>query len=144
MVMDKEVIPLSGEVVVDKSFDGETPVFERTGTILYLDDVSEGNLYAGAEVAFENPVPVYDDSDKMIGFADLSVSGKAVDAHCFLDYHTPERLSIETASEKIYPSLVAQEQLIEMDDGKWHVMYSLINSIQLLKVPQPDSRILPL
>lgn len=121
----------------------ETPVYTCNGTVLYLDDEnqSNGDLYAGAEVAFENPVPVKDDAGKLIGFADLSVVGKAVEAQCFLDYHTPERLSIETSSEKLYPSLVAQETLIKMDDDNWHIMYILIKGITLTRNPQPDSRI---
>ncbi len=142
--MDNENLnlPVSGDVSFDRILE-ESPVFTCSGTVLYLDDEnrSNGDLYAGAEVAFENPVPVKDDSGKLIGFADLTVVGKVVEAQCFLDYHTPERLSIETSSEKLYPSLVAQETLIQMDDGQWHIIYVLIKGLSITREQHPNNRI---
>lgn len=144
--MDSEITPLVGELPADRIISEPTPVYVCNGTILYLDDknTSSGDFYSGAEIAYENPVPVKDDTGKLIGFADLSVDSNAVEAKFFLDYHTPERLSIETSSEKLYPSLSAQEQLMEMEDNHWHIIYMLIDEIVLTKNPQPDSRILPL
>lgn len=143
--MNNEISPISGDVLVDKVLE-ESPVYTCNAVILFLDNNNgvNGDYYAGAEVAFENPVPVYDDNRKLIGCADLSVEGRAVEAKCFLNYHTPERLSIQSASEKIYPSITANEVLIKKDDDNWHVVYLLIEDVTLTRDAQSDKRILPL
>lgn len=142
MSTDNEVAPLpkTGERVIDEE---STKTFRCEAVVLYLDDEDGKYLYEGAEAHFENPVPVFNSEHKRIGAAALSVEGKVVKAEIFLDYHTPERLNIETKSVPVYAHINAYEAM-DNSTGRWRCTDTNIVAIDLDSTPTPDKRIDPI
>lgn len=55
----------------------------------------------------ESPALVRNSEGAVIGVANLAVAGRVLEAELYLDYHTPERLLIETKSGKLYLEMKA-------------------------------------
>lgn len=124
----------------DRIIDGdEVKTFHRKATMMVLDDKVSGDRFEGCEIEVENPVPVKVD-DKVIGYATIYVEGKDLVADFFLDYHTPERLSIETKSEALYPY---PTMLTAMDnsEGVWRTCAATIVEVLLIPRKPYDTRI---
>jgi hypothetical protein len=54
------------------------------------------------EVRSESPVPIFDESKRLLGFAVMSVESGLAVATCAMDRATPERLDIESASRNYW------------------------------------------
>jgi len=116
----------------DRVIDGdEVKTFQRKAIVLYLDTVF-GDRYQEADIYFENPVPVRDHENNIVGWATLHREGKVLEAEFFLDYHNPIRLDIE-AGNKWYPTL---DGIFFTSTTKLHVMYGGINQIVLKRGPE--------
>lgn len=76
-------------------------------------------------------LPVKDEEDKTIGYASVEVRKNKLIASCTLDYHTPERLLIETG-EKLY----LQPTWIFTDYPKNGYVLEQITIVQGEPVPQ--------
>lgn len=65
---------------------------------VYLLGSTSEMSFAGARIEYLNPLPVYDDTGKLIGGANVSCepSGGKLRADLVFDYAIPERLDIET------------------------------------------------
>lgn len=92
---DEPIGTLEGPSAIDRVIDETTAkTFNITAVLAELDNA--------VKVQFENPVPVKNEDGKLIGFATLHRSGHRVLGELFIDYATPERLTIETKAEKLY------------------------------------------
>jgi hypothetical protein len=66
--------------------------------------IQKKNLLWGVEFRAENPVPIYNDSDKLIGFASVSDELKSGLIQAAIDPATPERLDLETNAKPYWLS----------------------------------------
>jgi hypothetical protein len=148
---EETVGDLDGEIPVERVIDGDQVKLYRTRQVVaYLD----GPVYdfGAASVTFgENPIPVYTDEMKKIGFAQVSIVRRGSDgvrhivADIAIDYATEERLLAETQSEKLYPRVFGQMRVAAMplfDFFQPITPLSLrIDGIQLSRVRTRDERI---
>lgn len=144
--MNDDINPLPEQIEIERVIDGnETKTYECKGTVLMLDNNVAGDRYKGCEVGFTNPVPVKSDDGTLIGHCVLEVVGRRVEGHFFLNYHTPERLELETKDlgVKLYPEITAQEA-IDTSVSPWVVAYCHIDEIRLTSAEPFDLRIEPL
>ncbi len=99
----------------EKVFDETSArTFDRMGALVAILDESDrqdGMEFNGVEVDFANPIPVMREgtyvnpkSGDILGSANVWVEGDKVYADVFLDYASPERLTIE-AGGKLIPAL---------------------------------------
>src|SRR5688572_30335510 len=97
---DQEPIgDVSGEIAFDKVINlNDVKLFRRKAVVAYL----EGAVYdfGPASVSFDNPVPVFDDDDKKLGYAVLKKEGNRLIADISIDYQCEERLLIENGDVK--------------------------------------------
>ena len=56
----------------------------------------------GLEGRASGPVPIFDDTGKIIGFATITNEAGVVVANCAIDPGTPERLDLETGSRSYW------------------------------------------
>ena len=54
------------------------------------------------------PTPIYNDDDRLIGFASVINEAGAIVAECAIDPSTPERLDLETGARKYYMDAALQ------------------------------------
>lgn len=123
--------------------DEDTKTYEMKATLLILDDKVPGNKYEGAEMYWENPVQVLDSEERVIGAATIFRDGKRIEAELFIDYSTPERLTIETQTGKLHahPSIL---EAMDNSEGEWRVIFGNIKNVIISGHMQPDDRIVPL
>jgi hypothetical protein len=76
-------------------------VFNIKADILHRDSILFKNEKTVIEVS--SPVPVHNDENEVIGSASLCIEKDSVVADIYLDPATPERLSLETGSQKLWP-----------------------------------------
>lgn len=111
--------------------------------VLHLDDEDGVFLYEGAEVHFENPVPVLNSESKRVGAATLSVDGKAVKAEMVIDRDSPEHKAIMGMTPPTFAHINAFEAM-DNSEGRWRCASTNIVAIDLDPTPTPDNRIPPL
>jgi hypothetical protein len=147
---EESVGKLEGELEVERVISGEVvKLFRHKGTVAYLD----GPVYdfGATTVAFkENPVPVTDDSNKRIGFAQLTLTrnergARYVVADITIDYATETRLLAETGEIKLYPRLFGTMRFaaIPLFDFQQPLTptYLRLDGIQISRLPPNDIRV---
>lgn len=72
-----------------------------------------------ASVSWPSPVKVIGDDGRRLGWASLSYEKGEIHAHICIDYQTPERLSAETGSQRLYPRMVGYRG--SAITAPWHV-----------------------
>ncbi len=147
-------------VDIEKVIDGNsTKILNLKADIFYLDDerglqrvISFRNtaikLWRSATVPVTSlkigrseTIPVKNDSGKVIGAASIEIQDKiVVRADIFLDYFTPERLTIETEGQKLWPHLVGWYTTVPFESREVAVAFH-VSSIDLLPHPTNDDRI---
>lgn len=153
MAENKEEVvgDLDGEVPVERVINGdEVKLYRAHQVVAYLD----GPIYdfGAASVAFGvNPLPVYTDEMKQIGFAQASIVRRGSDgmryivADIAIDYATEERLLAETGSEKRYPWVFGQMKVAAVALFDFHTRLTPLNlridGIQLSRLCPNDERI---
>lgn len=109
----------------------------------YLDGVPDPDgavLDENTKLECINPVWVYDeDIKKQIGSASLSCTKKALVADLFLDYHTPERLSLESG-EKFYLAVVATGTRKDKTNVLERLM---VHALVLTRKKHPNKKVQP-
>lgn len=108
MANDKEeTAPLPENIEIERVVDGdETKTFRVKTTIFRLDRGVFSTIRPTISTDYGDPVPVYSPESKhVIGYADIFCEGNEACAELFLDYHSPERLTIETQSRPLYASV---------------------------------------
>ncbi len=151
-INDDVVGDLAGDADVDRVIlQDEVKLFRARQTVAYLD----GGVYdfAACSVTFgANPVPVYNDEMKQLGFASMSLLldeglRRRLFADISIDYATEERLLTETKSVKLYPRVFGQMRFPAMAlfdfAQKLTPTYLRIDGIQLSRLPSNDPRVLP-
>lgn len=129
--------------------DSNVRTFDRMGALVAIldeNDKQDGMDFVGVEVDFANPIPVLKEgtfnaamrTTDVIGSSNVWIEGDRVYADIFLDYASPERLSIE-AGIKLVPALSGY--IVERDGAK--IKKITIKHI-LLGGRNTDSRIPPL
>jgi hypothetical protein len=89
--------PMSTGTDIDRVFtQEETRVFRRNTVLM---PYRQG-------LTWVNPVPIFGDQGKIIGFAALTrvwrITGDVLLASLAFDYQTPERLDVETGARRLY------------------------------------------
>jgi hypothetical protein len=156
IIVENEVGKLEGVPAVEKTIEEYTPeataeegVTARTKDffgveVQYLDGKDCGDrciMDESTQIAYNGPIPVFADCNgkTSIGSASLYVENKCLKADLFLDYHTPERLSMENGVE-LFPSFVGWTDRI--DSGK--IKNCRVRGIALTTAKNVDTRIGPL
>jgi hypothetical protein len=80
--------------------DDQERIIEQKDVRLYRTSVTllEPNVsirFDGAKIEYVNPLPVHDDTGRVIGGASIAHDGQKVTAEIVFDYATPERLDLE-------------------------------------------------
>jgi hypothetical protein len=141
----EDIEPLPMESAVDRVLDlDDAKTYRVETTVLILDDYVPSYGYAGAAVLFKNPVPVYSDEGRGIGFAALSVTGRAVEAEIFLRYDTNERFLLETKSQPLYINVPQMVSGSNTDTGIIKVEAVVISRLYITTDPNVDDRLGPL
>ncbi len=110
---NEEIGDLTGPI--EEAYDEtNTRTLDRMGVLVAIlddKDVQDGMDFVGVEVEVDSPVPVikegtYRDPSltDILGSANVWVEGDRVYADIFLDYASPERLTIQTGG-KLVPAL---------------------------------------
>lgn len=142
---DEEILPIPHDnIAIERVISGdEVKTFQRSATVLFLDDECPGERYEGADVGYDNPVPVVSDDGKVIGSCELHLEGRRVEGEFFLDYHIPERLEIEEGVVKLYPDIESLEAL-DTSHPPWRVAFCNIQKVVLTSAEPRDKRLLSL
>lgn len=158
--LDQEVIgELDGPPVVERVVTGDTKTLQLKTVLSYLDGVGYDFSEAVLELP-EGPVPVYSEADRrVIGSASVAIEGNRLVADLFIDYATPERLSIENG-EKLYARAFGDFDSYDCDDADLdsktdrfslefgshvkHVLDVYVEWILISATPRQDRRIDPL
>lgn len=90
--------------------------------------------FGEAEFRYNNPVWVHAADNKIVGAAHLSTENNTVFAQAYIDYHTPERLSVE-AGDQLFLDPICNFHLIDVTegDGSEHLKVSDVATIVGLK-----------
>lgn len=65
-------------------------------------------LDLGTEARVVNPVPVFTDEHKLIGFADVHAGSALVTAKVAIDHQTPERFDLESRNRKHWMDAIVE------------------------------------
>jgi hypothetical protein len=127
----------------DISFQGEgQPKVVATATVADL----VGSPYRLlAEPEFINPVPVLGLGGKVIGFANLSITGKRyLVADLYFNYETEERLLLDNG-ESLWTEMHAPHAEIDASGWSWNRGIRILKlPVEALKVTQRPSSLWPM
>ncbi len=132
-------------VEIEKVIDSNsTKTFNVKSDLFYLDDdrgYTRVVSFKGTKLKIPNPLPVRNNSQEVIGAGALEVQNNVVVADIFLDYFTPERLTLETDSQKLWPHLVGYYTVIAHENRTIAVLF-YVQAIDLMPHPTNDDRVL--
>src|SRR5277367_5291081 len=97
---------------------------------VFVFDKHNGLDYTQSEVFYLNSIPVVDDSGHRIGMVNLQFEFEVLVGKFFLDYSTPERFDIETATP-LYPHLHFGTKVFESTTEGNVVKYVEITGVNL-------------
>lgn len=147
-MLPEPIRPLSGDCPIDRVILGdETKTFSVSGILAYLD--SPYVDYRNAVFKMRDMVPVEDSSGKIIGFANIERKGFLLVANATIDYSTPERLSIETKSQRLYMRMQGWISSKQDEDkylnllGKKEDVYSVCVESLVITETQPEDKRVP-
>lgn len=132
-------------IIPDKVVEQENiKIFRIMGTVYNLDALgSPGTDLTNATLDQNISVPIKDDGDKILGSASFTVGKTEITADAFIDYATPERLSIENG-DKYYLVPVAGIETVGGGFGRLQKGFKISISYLLLARVNPfDKRIWP-
>ncbi|GAC1697148.1 MAG: hypothetical protein NVS9B9_19710 [Ktedonobacteraceae bacterium] len=149
-----EVIGDLPPAAVDRVIDSaDTRLYRKPGVEIFNMNAPHID-YSQAILQCDNPVPVYGSEWNQIGYANVYVSGlSCIFADLIIDYHTAERLIIETGSFPIYPAVSGTVQyrngfdsMATLDNYTQMARVDIIRiyDIRLRPTPCADNRIEPI
>lgn len=138
------------ETTIERVVDNSTAKTFPVKAVLAILD-SPHLTFNFMELNVDNPVPVYSADRKILGYASVFVEGNKLLAEGSIDYASPERLSIETNSEKLYLGLfegfVDSEPMYSSDVDlygcKSDVFEIVVGSLRIAPYKPQDDRLEP-
>lgn len=109
--------------------DSDLKTFSAQAVLLDMGHETELYDYSDATLFYDAPVPVVGESGRQVGWACIKNRGKEIIGDLKIDYHCPERLSIE-AGNKVY-ALASIERYGEESKGKMAVEMVEVTSVAL-------------
>ena len=122
-------------------------LFAVDAVLMHLDDKhNEVYNYALVQLLDNLPVPVVGEDGAQIGWANLSIKGNKLLASIKIDFHCPERLSVEAGQAVWALPLVERYRGLDVKDKKDEpllVSHIQVTSIRLSTGIRPGDRGLP-
>lgn len=123
----------------------EVKLYRARCVIAYLD----GGVYdfSDTELSIANPLPVYSDDMRQLGFASATLENGRVIADLAIDYACEERLLIESKDARIFPRVFGTMSLPQMLVFDFQVRLQVLkldlHGIKLTRLEPVDDRLSP-